>query len=241
VRPCPQCGKLNQPAAKFCERCGLDFSAVPWVLIVEPKTSALAIASLVFGCLFFLFPAAVVAIVAGHISRSEIGKSAGRLKGGGIALAGLILGYAGVALIPFILIIAAIAIPNLLRARIAANEASAVASVRAISMACATYNSIYKQYPPSLQALGPPSGGANDSAAAANLIDAQLAFGRKHGYVFSYGPVSGRYGSPANQFVLSADPVTQNTSGMRHFFVDESGVIRVENDAPASRDSPPLQ
>jgi type II secretory pathway pseudopilin PulG len=139
------------------------------------------------------------------------------------------------------MIIAAIAIPNLLRARIAANEATAVSSVRVISTACTTYESIYKQYPPSLASLGPPSAGGSDSSIAANLIDAGLATGRRHGYVFSYAPVSGRYGSAANQYVLSADPITQNTTGIRHFFVDESGVIRVEKRGSASRDSPPIE
>ena len=52
--------------------------------------------------------------------------------GDGMAIAGLVLGYIGFAAIPFILIIAAIAIPNLLRARMAANEASAVGSLRTI-------------------------------------------------------------------------------------------------------------
>lgn len=90
---------------------------------VESHTSGKAIASLICGIFFFILPAAIVAVILGHLSCSEIGKSLGRIRGRGLALAGLILGYFGVAFIPFILIIAAIAIPNLLRARIAANEA----------------------------------------------------------------------------------------------------------------------
>ena len=50
--------------------------------------------------------------------------------------------------VAIILIIAAIAIPNLLRARISANEASGVSSLRTINTACITYNSTYGQYPP---------------------------------------------------------------------------------------------
>jgi type IV pilus assembly protein PilA len=191
--------------------------------------------------LFFIFPAAIVAVVLGHISRSEISKSAGRLRGAGVALAGLVLGYAGIAAIP-ILIIAAIAVPNLMRARIAANEASAVGSLRAIMVATVVYSTNYKHgYPPTLNALGPPEGGGSQSEASANLIDAGLASGRKNGYVFSYGPLSSRYGSPADHFVLSADPISQNESGRRHFFVDESGVIRFAQNGPASRASPPIQ
>jgi competence protein ComGC len=98
----------------------------------------MAIASLVCGILN-VFPLSVVAIVLGHISLSQIKKSAGRIQGKGLAIAGLVLGYVGIAAIPFILIIAAIAIPNLLRAKIAANEASAARSVRMIATAEKSY------------------------------------------------------------------------------------------------------
>ena len=62
--------------------------------------------------------------------------------GDGMAIAGLVLGYIGFAAIPFILIIAAIAIPNLLRARMAANEASAVGSLRTINVAALSYSAL---------------------------------------------------------------------------------------------------
>src|SRR5262249_32129647 len=88
-------------------------------------TSGKAIGSLVCG-IISVFPFCLVAIILGHLSLSEIRKSAGRLKGDGMAIAGLVLGYLGIVAIPIILIVAAIAIPNLLRARQAANEASAV-------------------------------------------------------------------------------------------------------------------
>ena len=88
------------------------------------ETSVKAILSLVCGLLFFIPFLFIAAIVFGHLALSEIRKSAGRLKGEGIAIAGLVLGYIEIAGIPFLLIIAAIAIPNLLRARMAANESS---------------------------------------------------------------------------------------------------------------------
>jgi hypothetical protein len=71
-----------------------------------------------------------VAIVLGHMSLSDIKRTAGRLKGEGLAITGLVLGYLGIVAVPLVLIVAAIAIPNLLRAKIAANESSAMASVR---------------------------------------------------------------------------------------------------------------
>ena len=158
-----------------------------------------------------------------------------------MALAGMILGYAGIAFIPFILIIAAIAIPNLLRARMAANEASAVGSLRVISTGCITYTSTYNQgFPPTLSSLGPSSGRASESAAAGDLIDARLASGTKNGYVFTYESSSTRSDGILDHFEVYADPLTEGTTGTRHFFVDQSGVIRMAKRSPASGDSPPL-
>ena len=74
-------------------------------------TSGKAIASLICGIFTLFFPASIAAIILGHLSLSAIRKSAGRLGGRGVAIAGLVLGYAGITLIPLILIIAAIAIP----------------------------------------------------------------------------------------------------------------------------------
>jgi len=68
----------------------------------------------VLGICGFLFPflLSIAAIILGHLSLSEIKKSAGRVTGQGLAIAGLVLGYLGIVTIPVILIIAAIAIPN---------------------------------------------------------------------------------------------------------------------------------
>ena len=81
---------------------------------VPTPTSGKAIASLVCGVFFFILPASIAAVVLGHLSLSEIKKSAGRVQGQGLAIAGLVLGYMGLAGIPFA-IIAASAIPNWLR------------------------------------------------------------------------------------------------------------------------------
>src|SRR5690349_22797186 len=127
---CSGCGATLANDAKFCPQCGRVIAAAPTAVapVAPPQpgtTNTFAIVSLVCGFLSLLLPAAIVAIVMGHISRSQIRKGGNVQKGAGMALAGLIMGYLGVCVIPM-LIIAAIAIPNLLRARIAANEASAV-------------------------------------------------------------------------------------------------------------------
>jgi prepilin-type N-terminal cleavage/methylation domain-containing protein len=108
--------------------------------------------------------------------------------------------------VAIILIIAAIAIPNLLRARMAANESSAVASIRTINTGMVTYNSTYpNSFAPSLTALGgaAPAVGTAAPCNAANLIDQTLGQdpATKSGYVFTYvggAADTGDVASPGN-------------------------------------------
>lgn len=109
----------------------------------QKRTLGLAVASLIFGCLF-LFPFlgiifSLIAIILGIIALVKISNNKETLKGGGLAIAGIVLGGVGVILIPIIALLAAIAIPNLLRARLNANETSAVATVKTISTAVESY------------------------------------------------------------------------------------------------------
>jgi prepilin-type N-terminal cleavage/methylation domain-containing protein len=86
-----------------------------------------------------------------------------------------------------IVIVAAIAIPNLLRARVAANEASAVQSLRAVNSAQIGYLQVYPDlgtYACQLSYLGPPMGNGPVNSTAADLIDVQLSSGVKSGYNF---------------------------------------------------------
>ncbi len=126
--------------------------------------------------------------------------------------------------VAIILIIAAIAIPNLLRSRIAANEASAVGSLRTLNTAEITYNTTYSGvgFTCSLGALG-GSGSGTATSAAAGLIDANLASGTKSGYTFALNDCSG---TPVSQYESSANPVTAGTTGQRNFCSDLSGVIQ---------------
>jgi hypothetical protein len=188
--------------------------------------------------LFFFLPTAIAAIVMGHISRAQIRRSGGQKTGAGIALAGLILGYAGAAIIPFVLIIAAIAIPNLLRARMAANEASAAGSLRALNTSAVVYSTTYGVFPPSLAALGPSS---SPSSTAADLIDSALAGGTKSGYIFVYYPIfRPRREGETERYVITANPVTPGTTGQRYFFTDQTGTIRAQVNRVATADSPPI-
>jgi prepilin-type N-terminal cleavage/methylation domain-containing protein len=144
--------------------------------------------------------------------------------------------------VAIILIIAAIAIPNLLRSRIAANEASAVGSIRTINTAQVTYSSTYPDC--GFTTLG-NLGGSGGSASGAGLIDSVLASGTKSGYSFnaSASGGSGTCGSgstPNTLYTLKGDPMTPQT-GQRHFFSDQSGVIRYNTSVAASASDNPLQ
>jgi prepilin-type N-terminal cleavage/methylation domain-containing protein len=138
--------------------------------------------------------------------------------------------------VAIILIIAAIAIPNLLRARMAANESSAVASVRTITTGEVTYQTAYPQvgYAANLVALGGPLGAAcTPAVATACLIDAVLANNGnpansgKSGYSFTTG--AGTVTGTINTgYAVLAVPLTINQTGIRAFCAEEDAVVRVD-------------
>jgi len=137
--------------------------------------------------------------------------------------------------VAIILIIAAIAIPNLLRSKMAANEASAVATLRTLNTASISYSTTYGGYPTSLTVLGPVAAGTAPSSTTADLIDNQLANdpATKSGYTFTFTNTAGYY-------TITATPVTVGVTGQRYFFTDQSGVIRVNGAGAATVASTPL-
>lgn len=116
--------------------------------------------------------------------------------------------------VAIIALLAAIAIPNLLRARLNANESAAISALRTVSSSCISYRSVNTTYPSTLTSL---------SGATPPYIDAVLGAGTKSGYNFSITA------SGTNTFSSTARPQTFQTTGVRSFFVDESGVIRWTN------------
>ncbi len=145
--------------------------------------------------------------------------------------------------VAIILIIAAIAIPNLLRSRMAANEASAVGTVRTINTSAVTYSSTYptQGFPATLAAMGSPAGACTATPAQACLLDPTLSTDPsiKSGYTFTYTVVGA---APAVNYSVVAVPTVIGSSGQRGFFSDQSGVIRYTTDGTAPTNaSPALQ
>ncbi len=116
--------------------------------------------------------------------------------------------------VAIIVLLAAIAIPNLLRARLNANEASAIAALKTLSSAMETYFVSQRKYPSDLTYL---------VGATPPYIDSVLGSGNKSGYWFN---LSGG----GNTYNVTATPLSPNVSGIRTFFLDPSGVIRVGTD-----------
>jgi len=194
----------------------------------ERETDGKAIGSLVCGIAsvtIFSILAGIPAIILGHISRSDIRKSGGRLKGEGLALAGLIMGYISLAIIPLILIIAAIAIPNLIRSRQAAHEAAAVSTLWRINTAEETYKST--------------SNGRFGQIAdliGKNLLDPDVR-GAVSGYYFTV-----KVSTAGNEFTATADPAS-NGQGRYGYFITTDGEVRYSTEpdlAPAGAAGQPV-
>lgn len=168
-------------------------------------------------------------------------------------------------IIAIVVVIAAIAIPNLLRSKVAGNEASAVGSLRNMMSGEAAYKAMYGVgYSNDLSALGGQADVAQPSCSTALLLDPTLAKGasgnqtEKSGYRFTFTPGTQAFrpdsAVPAGctvgkvDYAVQADPVDPGVSGKRHFCADASGVIRVDlqkqvsvTAATCSSEAPALQ
>jgi hypothetical protein len=192
---------------------------------------------------FINVAAALLAVIFGHGAKASIRRSGARLRGKGMAIAGLVFGYLWLAGAMLVFLISAF----IAHSRVLANQASTVGSLRAINTAATTYKSTYNHgYPLTLAVLGPPndeSPGANVQASeeAAGLIDDHLASGRKSNYRFTY--VAGPPDSTGEVITYSvhADPMEPGVSGKLYYFTDQTRVIRIEKMKEANQHSPPIQ
>lgn len=156
----------------------------------------------------------------------------GTSAGAGFSLIELLI------VVSIILIIAAIAIPQFIKSRMAANEASAVGSLRAICSGNVLYDHTYSLgFAPTLAALGRAPGGGPATALNADILDPVVASGIKSGYSFVYAAAGG---AKPDRFAVNANPISPGQSGERYFFVDQTMVIRFDTLGPAGPASQPI-
>jgi type IV pilus assembly protein PilA len=133
--------------------------------------------------------------------------------------------------VAIILALAAMAIPNLLRSKMSANEASAVSSLHAIASAQTTYQITYptQGYADELTKLAYPPPGQPLDANHAGIIDWVLGCAAqpcpKAGYQFSIGNPTG---TPVSAFTAAATPLLQGQTGRRGFCLDQ--IARITQD-----------
>lgn len=208
------------------------------------QTDDKAVASFLFGILSFVLSifTGIPAIVLGHIARANIRKSAGQLKGNGLAAVGLASGYLSLGF--FFLMVFGILIPNLTRLRVETNEHEALRTLRRVTVAQFTYQTRYGgNYAPSLTALGPAVKDCDvrPSADRACLLDQQEATlgstvcttGRwcaRGRYRFSVAPAS----SSTADFIVSATPLTPDL-GRYSYCMTASGMIHAREGEPVAR------
>jgi type IV pilus assembly protein PilA len=145
--------------------------------------------------------------------------------------------------VAIILIIAAIAIPNLMASRMAANESSAAQQSRNITTAEVVYSTQYNiGFAATLTSLGDAGGCGAGSVSSTNacLIDSVLASGSKSGYTFTYTPSNPDAATHYQSFSVNANPVNPGYSGRRYFYTDQTAVIRANSSAAATIADPAI-
>ncbi len=234
---CAACGFVSFSEGDSCKSCGADLTQKPsfqpeqdfashyesWAEPSSKPKQGLAIFGLVLGIIgFFTFGligvGAIAGIIVSAIALSRVKKDPWKYGGRGMAIAGLVLNVVALVSVVPVGIIASIAIPNLLAARNAANEGSAIRTMQNISAAQATYYSSAGQY------------GTMEELAQAGLIDPVLVSGNKNGYKFNvqFDPDT----PPSVGYHAYGLPVVYQKTGRRSFYVDETSVIRAADKGP---------
>ena len=202
---------------------------VPALVVAVLIGLALGVSPFATGLLgFALFcVSSLLGITLGIAATVKANKQPAAFGGKGLAVAGIVLGALSLISVVPIGIVSAIAIPNLLAARRAANEGAAIGSLRALTSAQAEYES----------SVGNGEFGTIDDLRDARLIDAQLSAGVKHGYRFELE-------SAGDSYVVTAAPLDYPNTGVRSFyFSSDEGVIRAadKRGRAADEDDPALE
>jgi len=230
LKQCTNCQGNLADFVAVCPYCGVS-QPVPQAAMAQPgwgappQNSNKAVASLVCGVLFMCAPASIAAVVLGHLALTDIKRTTGRMAGKGMAIAGLVMGYLGIALTTIYIVFVVFMFRTTLSRNIPANESAAITTMETYRQALKSYSEKCPQqgYPATLVPLGPGKGDCK----LANLTDARLAVALpvRKGYMFQYTPgVNGA--EKVTVFALVARPVQPEMTGKRFFFLDEGGVIR---------------
>src|SRR5579872_7292032 len=234
---CLGCGNSLAEGERYCGVCGRDSQASPATPQVDPsvafglppETSGKAIFSLVSGLLTLLLPFSICAVIFGHLSLYDIRKSAGRLTGRGLAIAGIVLGYLGVAFTAGVIGLGIYAEHKANRTvaknLIASSESSVVSALRTLNTAEIAYAQQHREtgYTCSLSELKGAWGISDD-----------LAYGRKHVYVFELrGCTSEKKSGPVAKYMVVAYPQTVMKPPLSAFCSDQTDVIRVAHSGSA--------
>jgi type IV pilus assembly protein PilA len=151
--------------------------------------------------------------------------------------------------VAIILIIAAIAIPNLLRSKMSANNSAAASTLRTINTSEVTYNTNYpaQGYAPDLKTLGPPAGGCpatGPTSAASCLLDSTVGCATGTGTTacpksgFNYYLQSQATTAPFGDYTATADPITWESTGNRTYCSGADAVIKTHTNATAKNNGP---
>lgn len=242
---CPECGFVGWADAERCKKCGVirlpdpegdAYESAPEYHQYQPGNSyysdgklktGLAVASLVIGILDLftlglLGIGAIVGITLSVVALSKAKRNPHVYGGKGLATAGLVLSIISVVMIVPLGIVMAIAVPNLLASARAANEASSLSALRRIHSAQSTYQAT----------TGNGQFGTLEQLIERELVGPELGRPSHHGYKFTVTVTDGDFGE-APGFEAVAVPETYGSSGIRSFYVDETGVIRAANNRGA--------
>ena len=239
---CVQCGFVGWSDLDNCKACGaplnLGSGGVPPAGAYyhsaeksEGEQKGLAIAAMILGILsFFSFGllgvGAIVGIILSVKAMGRVSREPWKYGGRGMAIAGLVLSITSLASAVPMGLVLAIAIPNLMASYRAANEGSAMATLRTISQAEVTYQSTVAKF------------GTLEELAASGLIDPKLSSGTKNGYTFAVTLDS----ENPESFEVTGVPLTYRKTGVRSFYIDETMVMRAADNygGPSTKMDEPL-
>lgn len=239
---CSQCGFVCWAGAEACKMCGALLAqkgSQPQTrdqfIVKRDLKKGLAVFSLVLGVINLLTfgllgLGAILGIILAVVAMNRAKRNPFIYGGKELATAGLVTSILSLVMIVPIGIVAAIAIPNLLASRRAANEGATIALMRKIHSAEATYQATD----------GAGEFGTLEQLAASNLIDPEVALGVRYGYRFKIEVKSGLDYEPG--FEITGVPVSYPNSGRRSFYLNESGVVRAADNMgnPATEADPAL-